>query len=814
MELTLDQALQEGISAHKSGRLQDAERYYRAILNADPTHPDANHNLGVLALGLRKAESALPFFKKALELKPNVEEFWASFVTCLVVLGDRRMAEAALLDASKCGVSANTLSEVRANLDLPEEAMSAPSQQEINVLLEHFASAQLEAAEQCARSLSDKYPDHYLSWKILGAVFQKKGEFEEALESKQRAAELSPADPEAYYNLANAQKQLGKFHEAKVSYERAITLKPDYARALNNLGSTFAEMGEYVEAEQTFSRAISLEPNNPTHHNNLGSALEKRAEFEAAVSSHAHALKIKPDFAKAKGDLGRCLKYSRFKSCEQDLYPVIRDLLFSGNVRPSDVCRATLSLLKQEPEMGDLLRHSGKANWRPEIASVVASCGKIPLLYDLMGLTPLLDPEIERLLLIARKNLLLELGQLRLIPGLTPFLSALVLQCSTNEFVYSEADEETLQIKTLENKISEVVSLGEQPEILEVLCLACYRPLHSYKWCEKLVMPDRLSELSKRLIQDPIAELALARGIPQLEIITDKTSCDVRQQYEQSPYPRWIMPARRSLSKSMAEYCVEEGMELHSIGIKAVDAPAVLIAGCGTGQQPISTATNIDGCEVTAIDLSLASLAYAERHRRELEIDNIEFIQADLLDVDRLGKKFDVIQCSGVLHHMHDPAEGLRALERVLKPGGLLELGLYSEKARAAVVKAKAQIDSLKVEPSETGLREFRNLLIEEGSDVTTALMNFNDFYSLSEFRDLLFHVKEHQFSLLQIGDLLDAVGLKFCGFRNHAINTVFRLTHEAPSDLHDFALWDRFEEHNPNAFTGMYQFWCQKPQS
>ena len=163
---------------------------------------------------------------------------------------------------------------------------------------------------------------------------------------------------------------------------------------------------------------------------------------------------------------------------------------------------------------------------------------------------------------------------------------------------------------------------------------------------------------------------------------------------------------------------------------------------------------------------------------------------------------------------MEDPAEGLRALERVLKPGGLMELGLYSERARVAVVQARAQIDSLKVESSDAGLREFRNLLLEEGSDTALTLMSFNDFYSLSEFRDLLFHVKEHRFSLLQIGDLLDAVGLKFCGFRNRAIHEVFDALHQAPSDFQDFALWDRFEELNPDAFKGMYQFWCQKPES
>ena len=66
MELTLDQALQKGIEAHKAGNIQEANRYYTAVLKANPKHPDANHNMGVLAVGIGKVEAALPFFKKAL----------------------------------------------------------------------------------------------------------------------------------------------------------------------------------------------------------------------------------------------------------------------------------------------------------------------------------------------------------------------------------------------------------------------------------------------------------------------------------------------------------------------------------------------------------------------------------------------------------------------------------------------------------------------------------------------------------------------------------------------------------------------------
>ena len=70
-ELTIDQALRQAIEAHKAGQLQEADRLYTAILKAQPKHPDANHNIGVLAVEVGKVQEALPFFKIALVANPN-----------------------------------------------------------------------------------------------------------------------------------------------------------------------------------------------------------------------------------------------------------------------------------------------------------------------------------------------------------------------------------------------------------------------------------------------------------------------------------------------------------------------------------------------------------------------------------------------------------------------------------------------------------------------------------------------------------------------------------------------------------------------
>ena len=106
MELTIEQALQQGIAAHKEGKLQEAERLYRAILQSQPLHPDANHNLGVLAVSVNKAEAALPLFKTALEANPKIEQFWLSYIDALIKTEKFDTAREAVADAQQVGVTA------------------------------------------------------------------------------------------------------------------------------------------------------------------------------------------------------------------------------------------------------------------------------------------------------------------------------------------------------------------------------------------------------------------------------------------------------------------------------------------------------------------------------------------------------------------------------------------------------------------------------------------------------------------------------------------------------------------------------------
>jgi SAM-dependent methyltransferase len=100
------------------------------------------------------------------------------------------------------------------------------------------------------------------------------------------------------------------------------------------------------------------------------------------------------------------------------------------------------------------------------------------------------------------------------------------------------------------------------------------------------------------------------------------------------------------------------------------------------GQESIEVAQQFPSARVLAVDLSLASLAYAERKAREMRVDNVDHAQADLSKLGSLGRRFDIIYSVGVLHHLADPMRGWRELVSLLAADGRMLVGLYSERSR------------------------------------------------------------------------------------------------------------------------------------
>ena len=138
MELTLDQALEKGVEAHKAGKVQEADRYYTAILKANPKHSDANHNMGVLAVGVGKVEAALPFFKTALEANPNTAQYWLSYIDALIKLERIADAKAVLEQAKSKGVKGDGFDRLEQRMEgaKTNEILGSQSQEPPQVKLQ------------------------------------------------------------------------------------------------------------------------------------------------------------------------------------------------------------------------------------------------------------------------------------------------------------------------------------------------------------------------------------------------------------------------------------------------------------------------------------------------------------------------------------------------------------------------------------------------------------------------------------------------------------------------------------------------------
>ena len=121
MELTIEQALQQGVAAHKEGKLEEAERIYRAILQSQPLHPDANHNLGIIAVAYGKYEAALPFFKNAIDVNGKQEQYLKSFLEALIKLGKIHTARTVLQQADPVVLKTDKIKSLEGQLNHPSK---------------------------------------------------------------------------------------------------------------------------------------------------------------------------------------------------------------------------------------------------------------------------------------------------------------------------------------------------------------------------------------------------------------------------------------------------------------------------------------------------------------------------------------------------------------------------------------------------------------------------------------------------------------------------------------------------------------------
>lgn len=433
-----------------------------------------------------------------------------------------------------------------------------------------------------------------------------------------------------------------------------------------------------------------------------------------------------------------------------------------------------------------------------------------PLLLEMLAKSLLIEKQLELLFTFLRRFLLQTYSENpQKLSDYEALLLGIACQCDLNEQVYYISEKEYPQIESLRNDLRDNQNtLNDKDRALRLALLCCYEQVHSHGFVDGIKYDNGFFQyLYKRSVSDWREINEIKKHIKSFNPIKNEVSSKVREQYEENPYPRWINASPVSISST--KY-VEK---------KRQSKTNALIAGCGTGQQVMYAVRRMPNAKITAIDLSTASLSYAIFKGQQYGIENVDFYQCDILDVGSLAKKigrqqFDVIECTGVLHHMQDPMQGWRELNKLLKPGGIMRIGLYSDLARSSVVAARGFIAQNGYKDSADSIRQCRwDIYALPNDNLAHKVRTLNDFFSLSTCRDLIFHVQEHRFTIPRIQDCLNELGLTFDKFHftvpEHE-NKFIKMFGEN-ADKSDLGLWHKFETEHPNTFIGMYQFSVRK---
>lgn len=444
------------------------------------------------------------------------------------------------------------------------------------------------------------------------------------------------------------------------------------------------------------------------------------------------------------------------------------------------------------------------------------------LLIKALPLIRINRPEVERFLTTIREALLITtLSNQTINPQGLNLIRAIALQNHLNEFVSYINDREIKLLGDIKKLIKVQTSQSEwTPYASEALLLliSMYQSLYTLENVDLLLSfpiqewPQSLADIANDSLFSLQNEFNTINTIESLTSIENSVSLNVQKQYEQNPYPRWNMLYAqnfRSIGHILSQLYPDYSQNIPADLFK--ENTNILIAGGGTGHQPICCAKNFPKSNIVSIDISKRSLAYAKIKAKQYDVKNIKFFHADILKLPKRIGVFSYIECCGVLHHMESPIHGWKKLLSLLAPGGFMKIALYSTLARTEITAERDKIRQLDMEPTTQNIRLYRQALLTKDNSIIPRM--FLDFYILSECRDLLFHQHEQCFSWPKIQRYCQELNIKFVGLAgSNQVNEDYLKANPEQSNTQSLETLASYEENNQHAFRAMYQFIIQKP--
>ncbi|WP_444995540.1 methyltransferase domain-containing protein [Aliikangiella sp. IMCC44359] len=637
----------------------------------------------------------------------------------------------------------------------------------------------------------------------------------------------------------------GNFNEAKKLANKILKKEPDNIHAQNILSRIYLSNNQLDKAETLLSILLEKHPSSAEINYTQALLYLKKNQHAFAIPLLENVISQDSANIEAIAQLANSYRQTGHYQKAIPLYNVLINAQYKGNIKINlfDCLRSTLPKRYTTNQENDMLCYlSFNEVNHNDLSSYVSTLlkqkydlveGKKEIEFDQIAQDQLLktalhkitlsDEYLEMFLTGIRRALLNEMMNSSNIKiEYIDLVISIAAQQFINEYTYIEDQEEEASIyqliiflnTLLENNECHIDSL-----LAPVILIAMYRPLYSLEAAKKIsqisieTWPEIVRPLIRQNIIEPHKEDMLGQSIAHLASIQNNISIEVKQQYEDNPYPKWQTASYvksntyiRDMQYVLSQYTPPKQLDKNNINI--------LVAGCGTGKQVIELAKTYPKSKILAVDLSIKSLAYAKRKAEEYQISNVEFLNADILDLPQIKRQFDVIECIGVLHHMASPLDGWQILKDLLLPHGVMKIGLYSKLARQPIIEAKKIIQIKNLETTTKNIKLFRKhaMLGEYGENIKSLACHSLDFYSVSGCRDLFFHTQEHHFTCNKIAQSLAELNLEFLGFAMLPPEIVTSYLSKTPdhTNKRDLSVWAEAEKENPKAFSRMYHFWCQ----
>ena len=340
---TIPERLAAAVKHHEAGRLGEAERIYRAILRADPNHPDALHLLGVIAHQSGKHEAAIELIARAVERKGDVAGYHSNLAAACKAAGQdaeaARHARRAIELQPDYAEAHNNLGAALRELGRLAEA-EAHYRRAVEIkpdyadALSNLANllrgrGDLDEAVRFYRRAVAIHPRHAATYSGLGKALLERGEVDKAIECQRRALAIDPKLRGGRTALGVALQRKGLLDEAVVCFRQAVADDPTDADARTNLGVALHDQGNDVEALEHCRRAVEMAPDHDKAHGNLAGLLQERGQLDEAIVHLRKAVELDPAGGQSLVNLANSRKYTEADRAEIDR---MEALLAEGNL--------------------------------------------------------------------------------------------------------------------------------------------------------------------------------------------------------------------------------------------------------------------------------------------------------------------------------------------------------------------------------------------------------------------------------------------------------------------------------------------------